>query len=252
MCVQRFAELFISHHLSHSAAFFIEAGKYNRFAKFLPDVRVGVFYGGTPVQTDIELLGNKDTHPHIIVGTPGRINALVRDRHLRLANLEHFVLDECDKMLDQPGETEVIFAVAHACLVSGRADTALFSSQTIGGAHIRSLRCTRHDFRRHRSLRTFDLFMFSVSLVVFAWTMPLILLEDVIQYQLRHRLARLAQCGKRVRDVHAAQCVSSAVGTSYPLDAGHISTRRVSDGSIWRCQERWYSSSCPEACQIPR
>jgi ATP-dependent RNA helicase UAP56/SUB2 len=49
------------------------------------------------------LLSNKDTHPHIIVGTPGRINALVRDRHLRLANLKHFVLDECDKMLDQPG-----------------------------------------------------------------------------------------------------------------------------------------------------
>jgi ATP-dependent RNA helicase UAP56/SUB2 len=77
--------------------------EYNRFAKFLPDVKVGVFYGGTPVQKDIELLGNKDTHPHIIVGTPGRINALVRDRHLRLADLKHFVLDECDKMLDQPG-----------------------------------------------------------------------------------------------------------------------------------------------------
>ncbi len=78
--------------------------EYNRFAKFLPDVKVGVFYGGTPVQKDIELLGNKDTHPHIIVGTPGRINALVRDRYLRLANLKHFVLDECDKMLDQPGQ----------------------------------------------------------------------------------------------------------------------------------------------------
>ncbi|KAH8627523.1 ATP-dependent RNA helicase [Alternaria alternata] len=78
--------------------------EYNRFAKFLPDVKVGVFYGGTPVQKDIELLSNKDTHPHIIVGTPGRINALVRDRHLRLANLKHFVLDECDKMLDQPGQ----------------------------------------------------------------------------------------------------------------------------------------------------
>jgi ATP-dependent RNA helicase UAP56/SUB2 len=78
--------------------------EYNRFAKFLPDVRVGVFYGGTPVQKDIELLSNKDTHPHIIVGTPGRIHALVRDKKLRLASLGHFVLDECDKMLDQPGQ----------------------------------------------------------------------------------------------------------------------------------------------------
>jgi hypothetical protein len=78
--------------------------EYNRFAKFLPDVKVGVFYGGTPVQKDIEILSNKETHPHIIVGTPGRINALVRDKKLRLANLKHFVLDECDKMLDQPGQ----------------------------------------------------------------------------------------------------------------------------------------------------
>jgi ATP-dependent RNA helicase UAP56/SUB2 len=78
--------------------------EYARFAKFLPDVKVGVFYGGTPVQKDIELLSNKDTHPHIIVGTPGRINALVRDKKLRLSSLKHFVLDECDKMLDQPGK----------------------------------------------------------------------------------------------------------------------------------------------------
>lgn len=76
--------------------------EYARFAKFLPDLKVSVFYGGTPVQKDIDLLANKDTHPHIIVGTPGRIHALVRDKKLRLANLKHFVLDECDKMLDQP------------------------------------------------------------------------------------------------------------------------------------------------------
>ncbi|KAF1977932.1 P-loop containing nucleoside triphosphate hydrolase protein [Bimuria novae-zelandiae CBS 107.79] len=75
--------------------------EYNRFAKFLPDIKVGVFYGGTPIQEDIRILKDKETHPHIIVGTPGRINALVRDKYLRLSNLKHFVLDECDKMLDQ-------------------------------------------------------------------------------------------------------------------------------------------------------
>jgi ATP-dependent RNA helicase UAP56/SUB2 len=88
--------------------------EYNRFAKFLPDVKVGVFYGGTPVQKDIELLSNKDTHPHVIVGTPGRINALVRDKHLRLANLKHFVLDECDKMLDQPDMRNDVQAIFRA------------------------------------------------------------------------------------------------------------------------------------------
>lgn len=78
--------------------------EYNRFSKYMPDIKTGVFYGGTPIQKDAEILKNKDTHPHIIVGTPGRLNALVRDKHLRLGNVRMFVLDECDKMLDQIGE----------------------------------------------------------------------------------------------------------------------------------------------------
>ncbi|TIA51104.1 DEAD/DEAH box helicase [Aureobasidium pullulans] len=75
--------------------------EYARFTKYMPDVKTAVFYGGTPMQKDIELLANKETHPHIIVATPGRLNALVRDKKLRLGNIQRFVLDECDKMLDQ-------------------------------------------------------------------------------------------------------------------------------------------------------
>ncbi len=77
--------------------------EYGRFSKYLPDVKTAVFYGGTPIQKDIELLKNKDTFPNIIVGTPGRLNALVRDKVLSLRNVKAFVLDECDKMLDQIG-----------------------------------------------------------------------------------------------------------------------------------------------------
>ena len=77
--------------------------EYARFSKYMPEVKTAVFYGGTPMQKDIEILANKDTHPHIIVATPGRLNALVRDKKLRLANIKMFVLDECDKMLDQIG-----------------------------------------------------------------------------------------------------------------------------------------------------
>merc|ERR1711977_598109 len=75
--------------------------EYARFSKYLPDVKTAVFYGGTPIQKDAEILKNKDTHPHIIVATPGRLNALVRDKLLRLGSCKIFVLDECDKMLDQ-------------------------------------------------------------------------------------------------------------------------------------------------------
>ncbi|KUI60157.1 ATP-dependent RNA helicase SUB2 [Cytospora mali] len=75
--------------------------EYNRFSKYMPDIKTGVFYGGTPIQKDAEILKNKETHPHVIVGTPGRLNALVRDKYLRLGSVRIFVLDECDKMLDQ-------------------------------------------------------------------------------------------------------------------------------------------------------
>ena len=72
-------------------------------SKYMPDIKTGVFYGGTPIAKDAELLKNKDTHPHIIVGTPGRLQALIRDKYLRLGSVRIFVLDECDKMLDQIG-----------------------------------------------------------------------------------------------------------------------------------------------------
>ncbi len=77
--------------------------EYSRFAKYMPDVRVGTFFGGTPVSKDAELLKDKSKCPHIVVATPGRLNALVRDKVLDAKNVKHFVLDECDKMLEQLG-----------------------------------------------------------------------------------------------------------------------------------------------------
>jgi ATP-dependent RNA helicase UAP56/SUB2 len=82
--------------------------EYARFSKYLPDVKTSVFYGGTPIQKDVEILQNKETHPNIVVATPGRLNALVRDKKLSLRNVKAFVLDECDKMLDQIGTFRVV------------------------------------------------------------------------------------------------------------------------------------------------
>jgi ATP-dependent RNA helicase UAP56/SUB2 len=77
--------------------------EYVRFSKYMPDVRTGVFYGGTSVKVDQDLLKNKDLCPHIIVGTPGRLGALVKDRSLNAKGVRYFVLDECDKMLEAVG-----------------------------------------------------------------------------------------------------------------------------------------------------
>ncbi len=75
--------------------------EYARFSKYMPDVRTAVFYGGTPIQKDVDLIKDKATAPHVVVATPGRLNALVRDKYLRLNNVKVFVVDECDKVLDQ-------------------------------------------------------------------------------------------------------------------------------------------------------
>ncbi|XP_059474035.1 ATP-dependent RNA helicase WM6 [Neocloeon triangulifer] len=73
--------------------------EYERFSKYMPNVKVNVFFGGLPIQKDEEVL--KSNCPHIVVGTPGRILALVRSKKLNLKNLKYFILDECDKMLEQ-------------------------------------------------------------------------------------------------------------------------------------------------------
>jgi len=73
--------------------------EYERFSKFIPSLKVGVFFGGMAIAKDEQVL--KNNCPHIVVGTPGRILALVKSKKLPLKNLKHFVLDECDKMLEQ-------------------------------------------------------------------------------------------------------------------------------------------------------
>ncbi|KAI6189218.1 RNA helicase [Aphelenchoides besseyi] len=71
--------------------------EYERFSKYLPSVKVAVFFGGLPIKKDEETI--KNTKPHIVVGTPGRLLALSQSKALDLQNIKYFVLDECDKMI---------------------------------------------------------------------------------------------------------------------------------------------------------
>lgn len=71
--------------------------EYERFSKYMPNVKVGVFFGGMNIKKDEDTLRNNT--PHIVVGTPGRILALIRSRTLVLKHIKFFILDECDKML---------------------------------------------------------------------------------------------------------------------------------------------------------
>ncbi|XP_026886218.1 DEAD (Asp-Glu-Ala-Asp) box polypeptide 39B isoform X2 [Electrophorus electricus] len=73
--------------------------EYERFSKYMPTVKVAVFFGGLSIKKDEEVL--KRESPHVVVGTPGRILALSRNKSLNLRHIKHFILDECDKMLEQ-------------------------------------------------------------------------------------------------------------------------------------------------------
>jgi ATP-dependent RNA helicase UAP56/SUB2 len=73
--------------------------EYDRFCKYLPDVKTGVFYGGVNIKQNRDSL--KASVPHIVVATPGRLLQLVREKALKLDKVKHFVLDECDRMLQE-------------------------------------------------------------------------------------------------------------------------------------------------------
>merc|ERR550514_2473486 len=82
--------------------------EFDRFAKYFPGVKTAVVYGGVAIDKDML---KKET-PHILIGTPGRLLALINDKSLKLEKLSQFVLDECDKCLDKldmRGDVQKIF-----------------------------------------------------------------------------------------------------------------------------------------------
>jgi len=74
------------------------AHEYERFSKYLPEIKTAVFYGGVSIKNNRDVLRNDC--PHIVVGTPGRVLGLAREKTLKLDHVKHFVLDECDRILE--------------------------------------------------------------------------------------------------------------------------------------------------------
>ena len=75
--------------------------EYRRFAKYMPGIRTAVFFGGEPYAKNLETL--KTVKPQVVVGTPGRILQLVKENNLKLGKVKHFILDECDQVLEKTG-----------------------------------------------------------------------------------------------------------------------------------------------------
>ena len=78
-------------------------GEFIRLSKFMTTIRTEVILGGEPIEKQKKLLKGP-TAPHIVVGTPGRILHLAKDKSLNLDNLKMFILDECDRVLENVGK----------------------------------------------------------------------------------------------------------------------------------------------------
>ena len=103
--------------------------EYERFSKYFDNTKTAVFFGGISIKKDEEVM--KNNCPHIVVGTPGRILALCRDKTLNLKHIKHFILDECDKMLEQLGESGSSLPMARltvhsSCLVVALCTQSLY------------------------------------------------------------------------------------------------------------------------------
>ncbi len=67
--------------------------KYGRFLK----TRATLIYGGV---SQVHQVRSLRRGTRILVATPGRLLDLMQQGHIQLAHMEHFVLDEADRMLD--------------------------------------------------------------------------------------------------------------------------------------------------------
>ena len=142
------------------------SSEFNRFNESMAEKpRVAIFYGGVNESEDIKTLKSTDNSPHIVVGTPGRIKAvcdavvcyftrqvstssqgvtdnilfilqLVQKKHLKLASVRHFVLDECDKMLESVGKRHKMSPDMLDCKsITSSCSTYSLQSMTFGLAH---------------------------------------------------------------------------------------------------------------------
>ena len=83
-----------------------QVGKQIRkLATGIPNLKLLLLVGGVPLGPQLASLEGHD--PHVVVGTPGRVQELARKRALNLGAVRTLVLDEADRMLDMGFEEPI-------------------------------------------------------------------------------------------------------------------------------------------------
>lgn len=75
--------------------------EFERLGKYIEGLKIATIFGG--VNEEAQILQLENNPPHVIVGTPGRTLSLVKKKKIVLDKLKFFILDECDKILEQYG-----------------------------------------------------------------------------------------------------------------------------------------------------
>lgn len=98
------------------------AEEIRRLARQLPNIKVLSLCGGQSIGPQI---GSLEHGAHIVVGTPGRLKDHLRKGSLKLDQVETFVLDEADRMLDM-GFIDDIITISEQ--LPAQRQTLLFSA----------------------------------------------------------------------------------------------------------------------------
>jgi len=93
-----------------------------QLAKTIANIKILTLCGGQPMSGQLASL---ERHPHVVVGTPGRILKHVQKGSLQFGGLETLVLDEADRMLDM-GFHEDIMLILDS--IPRKRQTLLFSA----------------------------------------------------------------------------------------------------------------------------
>jgi ATP-independent RNA helicase DbpA len=75
-----------------------------KLATGIPNLKLLTLTGGMPLGPQLASLGHE---PHVVVGTPGRVQELLRKQALDLRGVRTLVLDEADRMLDMGFEEPI-------------------------------------------------------------------------------------------------------------------------------------------------
>jgi ATP-independent RNA helicase DbpA len=91
-------------------------------ARSMPNVKLLTLCGGVPIRAHRESL---EHGAHVVVGTPGRLHALLEKERLSLRDLKVLVLDEADRMLEMGFEDDLRAIMKYA---PAKRQTLLFSA----------------------------------------------------------------------------------------------------------------------------